>query len=336
MKYFVTEDIRLKHIRIDVKQVCVATISMIVLLFGLAFKAFGVPETTSVRVTDVSTSSFSVVWMTDVAAEPSVEVYSDSAMTAQLTDHVLITPMPARNQETVQAARNKGIMKVRVSGLSPATQYFVRTVTKDPVNSSSVAYSPTYGVTTAATVIPYRYINGEAKGFSNDLLSFKGYIRPLDNGEKPGLGNLILLEADGSGYPLSAFIGEGINAPEGILDLNNLFGNDGLSLDLIGTERAILRIYRGGGLSTLAHYRRVPQDGDMVYVVEPVKGFFADINLDGSVDDADFAEFKKQYRTLPDDASYNPDFDFVGDPEGKVDAKEFSRFSGEYGRTNVE
>ena len=73
----------------------------------------------------------------------------------------------------------------------------------------------------------------------------------------------------------------------------------------------------------------------MVYVVEPAKGFFADINLDGKIDDADFTEFKKQYRTLPDDVSYNPDFNFVEDTEGKVDAREFSKFSKEYGRTDV-
>jgi hypothetical protein len=74
----------------------------------------------------------------------------------------------------------------------------------------------------------------------------------------------------------------------------------------------------------------------MVYVVEPVKGFFADINLDGKVDDEDFAAFKAQYRTSSNDPSYNPDFNFVDDPEGKVDARDFSKFSKEYGRTNVE
>ncbi len=74
----------------------------------------------------------------------------------------------------------------------------------------------------------------------------------------------------------------------------------------------------------------------MVYVVESVKGFFADINLDDKVDEEDFAEFKKQYRTLPDDATYNPDFNFAEDTEGKVDVREFSKFSREYGRTDVE
>jgi hypothetical protein len=73
----------------------------------------------------------------------------------------------------------------------------------------------------------------------------------------------------------------------------------------------------------------------MVYVVDPLKGFFADVNLDGRVDDLDFAEFRKHYRTSPDDTNYNPDFNFVEDAEGKVDVREFSKFSKEYGRTDV-
>jgi len=311
-------------------------LSLLAAVFSLTSPAFAVPETSSVRITDVTTSSFSVVWMTDVAAEPLVEVYSDSAMTIPLTDYVLITPMPASSQEIAQAAKNRGIMKVRVSGLSASTKYYARTVTRDPANTSNVGYSPLYEVVTASTVAPYYYLNGTAQDFSNDLIAFRVHIRPSDTEEKPGLGDLIVLEAEGSPYPLSAFVGEGITAPDGILDMNNLFSSNGWSRNVAGSEKIALRIYRGGGLFTLTHYRRVPLNGNMVYVVEPVKGFFADINLDGKVDEEDFATFKGQYRTSPDDASYNPDFNFVEDPEGKVDAREFSRFSTEYGRTNVE
>ena len=256
-----------------------------------------------------------------------VEVYSDSAMTTQITDKLMTIPMPAGTQEIIQAAKNKGIMKVRISGLNPATKYYVRTVTKDPSNPQSIGYSAVYEVLTASKVMPYQYTDGKPEGFSNDLASFKVYIRPSNKEAKPGQGDLVVLENEGSASPISAFAGDWISSPEGILDLNNLFGADNLSLNIKGGEKIILRIYRGGGFSTLTHYRRLPQNGNMVYVVEPAKGFFADINLDGKIDDADFTEFKKQYRTLPDDVSYNPDFNFVEDTEGKVDAREFSKFS---------
>lgn len=306
-------------------------------IFALVSHALAVPETVGVKITDVTTSSFSVVWMTDVAAEPMVEVYSDSSMTNQITE-LVTTPMPASSTTVVEAARNKGIMKIRVSGLSPSTAYYVRTLTGDPENPQSIGYSALYEVITASEVTPYYYSGDTAQGFSNDLVAFTVYIRPLDKDTEPepGAGDLIILEDEVSPYPISAFAGDGINSPQGILDMNNLFNIDGLSRDVTGGEKIVLRVYRAGTLSTLIHYRRIPQDEGMVYVAEPVRGFFADINLDGNVDDEDFEEIRKQYRALPDDADYNPDFDFVDDEEGKIDVREFSKFTREYGRTDVE
>jgi hypothetical protein len=79
----------------------------------------------------------------------------------------------------------------------------------------------------------------------------------------------------------------------------------------------------------------LPVNSNTIAVVEPLKGFFADINLDGKVDDQDFAEFRKQYRTAPEDAAYNPDFNFIGAADGKVDARDFAMFAREYGRTGI-
>ncbi|MDP3112630.1 MAG: hypothetical protein Q8M71_11070 [Thermodesulfovibrionales bacterium] len=306
-----------------------------ILHFAMVSNALAVPDTSSVRVTDVTTTSFSVVWMSDVPADPEVEVYADSTMATRITDKCVITSMPTANPKVSGAAKARGIMKVRVSGLSSSTKYYVRTLTKDPSNPQSIGYSSIYEVITASKVMPYKYTDNRPEGFANDLSSFKVYIRPSDKDPEPGLGDLIVLEENGALYPLSAFAGDWINSPESVIDLNNLFGLDSRSLDISGGEKITLRIYRGGGISTLTHYRRAAQDSNMVYVSEPVKGFFADINLDGKIDDEDFAEFKKQYRTLPDDVTYNPDFDFVEDTEGKVDAREFSKFSREYGRTDV-
>lgn len=301
----------------------------------LASPVHAVPETNSVRITDVTTSSFSVVWMTDVAADPSVEVYSDSAMSQRVTDGVNIAAMPAESSKTAQAAQTKGIMKVRVSGVQPTTTYYVRTVTKDPANADSIAYSALQQVTTASNVSLYSMASGTVQTVANDLLAFSAYIRPMDMTTESGLGDLIILEDQGALYPASAFVGDGTVSPEGILDLNNLFGTDGTSLKLSGNEVITLRIYRAGTLSTLSHYRRTPLNTNLVSVVSPVSGFFADINLDGKVDDQDFQLFKAQYRTAPNDVTYNPDYNFVDDPEGKVDVREFGKFSKEYGRTDV-
>ena len=307
------------------------------ILLAAAGSAFAVPETVSLRVTDVTTSSFALVWMTDVAANPAVEVYSDSAMSNRLTDAVTVTPMPDLPQSVAAVARSRGIMKVRVAGLTPETRYFVRSVTVSPADQTSIGYSGLQEVTTAAAVVPYRLAgDGSLQGFANDLLAMKVYIRPGDSDALPGQGDLVMLESPVSPYPVSAFIGAGAVAPEGVLDLGNLFGLDMKSLNIAGGEKSLLRIYRGGTLSTLLHYRRFPGSNNAVAVAEPVKGFFADVNLDGKVDEEDFAEFRKQYRTIPDDVAYNPDYNFIADPSGKIDAQDFAKFAKEYGRAGVE
>ena len=319
-------------------------IALFLISFLLAAgSALAVPETVSVRVADVTTTSFAVVWLTDVATAPGVQVFRDAAGIDPITEALVIAAMPDASPSVAAAARQKGIMKVRVFGLDAATSYYVRTVTADPVNPASVGYSSLQEVTTAAAILPYRQTeDGSLSPMANDLLTFRVYIRPADPAEFPGLGDLLLLEAEGGQYPLSTFAGEGIVAPEGILDLNNLFGVEGKSLDLLGGEKATLRIYRGGTLSTLLHYRRFPVDGGETTIADPVQGFFADVNLDGKVDGEDFELFKTQYRQGADDPAFNPDSNFFPVETGKtvagdrIDVQDFARFAPEYGRTDVQ
>lgn len=297
--------------------------------------AWAVPEISGLKAADVTTSSFSLVWMSDVTGDPEVQVFSDSAMTKEMTDKVSILPMPA-SIAIAEAARLKGNMKILVSGLSASTAYYVRAVMRDPQNPANIGYSPIISITTASRIQPYTLGGNGTKAVSNDLAAFETYIRPSSNELVPGLGDLVIMETDSSPYPISAFVGETVTAPEGLLDLNNLFGTDGMSLDISGGEKLIFTVYRGGMLSSLTHYRRIPENGRMVYVSGPVKGFFADINLDRNVNETDFERFREHYRTAADAEFFNPDFDFIEDTNNRVDARDFSRFSREYGRTDVE
>ncbi|MDD2274002.1 MAG: hypothetical protein PHP95_12430 [Desulfuromonadaceae bacterium] len=312
-------------------------LAAVLLLLPLCHTALAVPETVSARITDVTTSSFSIVWMTSVAADPAVEVYADSSMSTPLSDGIIITPMPDASQDVAAAAKARGVMKVRVSGLAAATKYFVRSVSRDPVDPASVGYSTILEITTASLVAPYAMgQDGLLQGFTNDLATMKVYIQPGEQQSAQGMGELLLLEMPSAAYPLSTFIGIGTSAPEGVIDLNNLFGQQlTTSLWAKGGENAQLRVYRGGTLATLLHYRRLPLNSGFVAAVEPVKGFYADINLDGKVDDADFEEFRKQYRTSPNDDTYNPDFKFITTPSGKIEAQDFASFAKQYGRADV-
>lgn len=296
---------------------------------------YAVPETTAVRVTDVTTSSFSVVWLTDVAADPSVEVYTDNAMQQKIAEGIQIAAMPT-SSAVARSAKAKGIMKVTISGVQPITTYYVRTVTKDPSDPVSISYSPLQTVTTAASAALYQTANGLQTAFANDLVSFPVYTRPYESADQR-LGDLILFENLSASSALSAFVGEGAVSPEGIIDINNLYGSaPGTNLQLAGNEKIIMTVYRSGGLSTLTHYRRMPQNTLQASVVQPYAGFFADFNLDGKVDEQDFLLLKAQYRTTQNDPFYNPDYDFVVDAAGRVDVREFGKFSKEYGRTDVQ
>jgi hypothetical protein len=322
---------------IEIKMTCINVLAAAVLLVVLfTAPAWAVPEVSGMRITDVTTTSFSVVWMTDVAGEPNVQVYADVAKSVELSDRLTIVPMPAMNAEAAGAAREKGIMKVRVTGLKAGKSYYVRAEMRDPQNLVSVGYSPLTEVVTAQLTVPYRKESGNIKGFSNDVSEFHVYVRPEGLDSLGGLGDLVLVDVEGAACPVSAFVGDGLSAPAATLDLNNLYGTDGKSLDVLGSERFVITVYRSSMLSSLVHYRRSPVDGELVQVSEPVKGFFADLNLDRVVDEADFEMFRAQYRSVPEETKYNPDFDFVTDGTGIVDVREFSKFSQEYGRTGIE
>jgi len=312
------------------------TLTIICMLFAVTRIAWALPDTVRIQVTDVTTSSFSLVWMTNVAATPGVEIYSDPSLTIRIDDKVVVTPMPDATAEAADSARSKGVMKVRVAGLSPNTFYYARAVTIDPVDPLNVGFSPVQQVLTEVASVPYTTASdGSLQAFGNDLMSFKVFIKPADQSAKPGLGDLLLLEAAASPYPVSAFVGTGTVSSEGIVDLNNLYGENRQSMYVQGGERAVLRVYRGETLSALLHYRWLPVNSQTVAVQEPVKGFFADYNLDGKVDGSDFEEFRSHFRTAPNDTAYNPDFNVIDDPEGKVDARDFARFAHEFGRVNV-
>lgn len=308
----------------------------LLLLCSSSGVALAVPDTVSLRVADVTTSTFALVWMTDVPAEPAVEVYADAGMTTPVTDGITVTAMPDASSSVAAAATANGIMKVRVSGLTAGTRYYARSVTRDPAQTDSIGYSALQEITTENVVKPYVTAqDGSLQGVANDMATMKVYIRPADQSAVPCLGSLLLVDVANSAWPLSTFVGDGVSSPEGVIDLNNLFGTDRITKAVAGGEISQIRFYRGGALSTLLHYRRIASNSGLGVAAEPVKGFFADINLDGKVDDADFEAFRNQYRTAPDDVKFNPDYKFVQTPSGKIDAQDFTRFSREFGRTDV-
>jgi len=291
------------------------------------------PQTTEVDVADVTPNSFSLVWMSDRESEPSVRVYSDESLTQEITSGLTVLPMGGIPSDVAGAAKSRGILKVTVTGVSASTTYYARAVTTDSQDPDGVSFSPSVSVTTQAETSNFTEVDSEPVVFANDLCTFPVYVMPGDG--SLGFGDLVMLTAEGSQTPVTAFVGAGAASPEGLIDLNNLFGPDGISLNLGDMERAKLVVYRGYVMPSLEHFRWIDEQSGYTEVKGAVRGFFVDFNLDGTVDDADFGEFAKRYRTRETDPDYNPDFDYVPDTEGVVDAREFSGFAENYGRTDV-
>lgn len=191
----------------------------------LSFPAMAaVPAVKSVMVTDVTTVSFSVIWASSEASSADLEVFLDENGTTPVPG-VVITPYPlCGTDSTIKTlAENNGVMKVRVTGLQANTAYFFRTLTTSKSTSDTVAYpvsTPLPQVTTKLRTVR-SFISGLAEiPFSNDVIIEPCY---LEDGSTPAAGTLLIATIEGAKYPLTAFVGDGVDLPYALIDLNNVF-----------------------------------------------------------------------------------------------------------------
>ncbi len=112
----------------------------------------GVPAVSDVTVTDVTTRSFSVVWISSESSLPDLIVYDDISGTVETAD-ARITILPVNNGSTAiqNAAQNIGAMKVRVTGLDSNTTYYFQTITTSTASNQTACFpdsDPLLSVTT--------------------------------------------------------------------------------------------------------------------------------------------------------------------------------------------
>lgn len=230
------------------KRYCLLTgISIIILLIAGSVWASD-PIVTDITVTDVTPVSFSVVWGSDQPSSCNIAVFTDVNGNEDISATLTITPHPTRNGDSTigVAAQNRGVMKIRISGLSPLTTYFFQTqTTSDPGNEDT--FSPSTGpylpVRTGAAVTK-TYETGTAElPFTNNLIYQNVYEA---GGTSPATGALLLASIEGGSYPLSAFVGDGLPSPQAAIDLNNLYSIvDERTLPLQGGEKIVLTTFYG-------------------------------------------------------------------------------------------
>lgn len=221
----------------------------------------GVPEISHVMVTDVTTTSFSVIWAASEASTAGLEVYADENGSSLIVDAV-ITPHPIESgDDTIRtAAEDNGVMKVRVTGLAPDTTYYFKTITTSNSTKETTDYpdaAPFISVTTESETVRTYESGGDVLPFSNDLI-----IKPcyLDDGTTFAEGTLLLATVAGGSHPITAFVGDGVELPNALIDLNNVFGRGTFeNLDLSQGVNITLLNFRGLEGNSIITYE-VPED----------------------------------------------------------------------------
>jgi hypothetical protein len=248
-------------------------------LFVLPIAAYGgMPKVSNLMVTDVTTTSFSVIWAANEESTAYLEVYKDEAGTVL---DAVITPHPIESgDDTIRtAAEDNGVMKVRVTDLQPDTTYYFMTITTSKSTEETTDYPDTAMSVTTESETVRTYESGEdTLPFSNDVITEPCY---LDDGTTSAEGTLLLATLEGGNYPLTAFVGDGVDPPYAMIDLNNVFSRETHeNLDLFQGKKVTLvnlRGLAGAGDSIVTH--EVPEDLSLSEVKLPEFGLKAGANF---------------------------------------------------------
>jgi hypothetical protein len=200
-----------------------------VLMFGVMNgRASHATVITDIFGANVTTVSFTVVWWAGEAATGTVEVFVDPDGQLDVTPFVTFTNLADGN------AAARGLIAIRVDGLTPATDFYVRTTTSPTGGGGDTiepATTPLLGIRTSSET---RAVAQDLSPIANDLLTL-GLLE--SDATTPAMGGLVVAIVDGSVRPIASFVGDGIAAPLALLDLNNLYGSStGVSLATAGGE----------------------------------------------------------------------------------------------------
>jgi len=283
-----------------------------VMLLLISTTSYGVPPVLSdIVVADVTDRSFSLIWTTDQAGTPFIEVYSDELATSSVNNtKVVLYPVStgiteeqvqesnANKTQLINAAKSSGIIKVSVSGLTADTQYFLKyaiqsselsQTTLCPDAGAQFCPETASNLLRVKTALAHSKVSTQSNSlYVNDLV--------LLTDQTISKGEVILVAVENSPYPVSYFADDNAPLPFVILDLNNLYARKTRqSLQLQGAveiasgfkgEAFVIRRYRGqaGNTSQLYFLKQARGVGEIVDLSPRTLG---DCNADERVDGLD-------------------------------------------------
>lgn len=240
----------------------------------------GVPEVSHIMVTDVTAVSFSVIWAASESSAADLRVYADEAGITQIADAVILPhPVTSEDDSIRIAAEDSGVMKVMVTGLSPNTTYYFQTVTTSK-ESSDTTYDPVSApfseVTTEVRTVRTYEDGADTLPFSNDVIIEPCY---LEDGITPAIGSLLIATVAGGNHPISTFVGDGVESPYALIDLNNMFSRETFeNLDLVvGKNLTFLNFGGINGNSIVT--QKVPNDLNLAELKNAELGLYSGRNM---------------------------------------------------------
>jgi Raf kinase inhibitor-like YbhB/YbcL family protein len=181
-------------------------------------------------ITDVTPVSFSVVWTTSEPATCSLNVFVDAQGTTPY-DEAEILSESSRHPP----AEDIGVMKLRVLGLKPGSQYFFQTKTTFKRNGTVSLYPEGP---------PFIEVKTETSSIVvfNDVLTQQIIV----GGGRLTLGTILIAQLDSASYPISGWAGEGVPDNWAAIDANNFYDKETrLNLELEGGEVLKLTVLGG-------------------------------------------------------------------------------------------
>ncbi len=233
----------------------------------------------NVTVTDVTPSSFSVLWNGDQPAIPSVRIYSDADGNQEITGGLQITPHPLKGKHSSvrEHARENGVLQIQVSGLAPLTTYYFQTVTISAA-SGEITLEPAIPqftpVVTQDISVRTNIPESTEYFFTNDTILISA---PLEDGSAASEGTIVAIQVEGSDYPVSGMVGDGVTTPFAAMDGANVFdAQTHVNMPLNGGEQVSITRFLGiNGTETFSSYllppRQLAQQRGTVSLYEVVR-----------------------------------------------------------------
>lgn len=288
---------------------------IVIAVLGAVLATAANADVFDLTVTDVTTRAFSLVWVSDQPVlGAAVRVYADESGTTEITSDLVSEVV----SESFPPAHEQGVVKVTLTGLSADTRVYVQTETSDAFGTVLFPASPPFEE--VHTAVRTTKAGALDQPITNDLISYN----VLDPDRvTPAPGSLIIVDAPGvSGSPLSAFAGEGgFTSPAAVVDLNNMFGTDGISAEIMADQVLTITEFRGllcEGLENhrLLLFRRAPAHDESPPITEletPDRCFFADTVCDDTVNILDAQFVLNAFGSTLGECAFNPTVDVVED-----------------------